>query len=101
MWHLGVPTWRMQMYLNDYWLVKRSMDLRLEGALCQAEVHRLLCEAGFAQYSWPSRLGRRLLGRLGHLLVILGERLARYGTPQPQLLGGECAVTPDCGSSLS
>ncbi len=59
-------------------LYKRIAEERMRDCLRQAEVRRLLREAGIDQRGWMARQSCRLLCQLGHLLVALGRRLERY-----------------------
>jgi len=51
---------------------------RLRDCLREAERRRLLRQAGMDERSWLSHRLCWSLSRLGHLLVVLGQRLERY-----------------------
>ena len=65
----------------DVYLNQQVEQQRRQAALQRAVVERLLREASVDQRGWFSRQSARLVSRFGHLLVVLGERLERYGSP--------------------
>ena len=77
----------MSHLLYDVFLNQQLEKQRRQAALQKAEVERLLRKAGQDQRGWFSHQSARLAGRVGHLLIALGERLERY-------------ESPSCGESL-
>jgi hypothetical protein len=61
----------------DLFFAKQLMEMRVEEALCEAEVARWLREAGVHRPGWLSRRYHWLLCQLGRLLVSLGQYLQR------------------------
>ncbi len=60
---------------------QRIAERRMQEAIREAEINRLLYEADLIQPSQLSRLWYKLIGHLGHLLVTAGERLECYSIP--------------------
>lgn len=58
-------------------LMKRIVDDRLKENLREAETRHLLRKAGVGQHNRTFEVYRTLSG-LGHLLVVLGQRLERF-----------------------
>jgi hypothetical protein len=63
-------------------LFKRQLDLDREEAMRRAEQWRWVQEARAGVRPWVYRFGCRLLCGLGQAMVVLGQRLQRYGQPQ-------------------
>ena len=59
---------------------QRIAERRRQETIREAEINRLLYEAGLIQPGPLSRLWSKLLGHLGHLLVAVGQRLECYST---------------------
>jgi hypothetical protein len=58
------------------------MDMRLAEARREAELGKMLREAGLLPRGWADRQFCRLAGRLGHLLVVVGGWLQHLGSTQ-------------------
>ena len=65
----------------DVFLNQQIEQQRRRAALQKAAAAQLLREADIDQRGWFSHQGARLVGRFGHLLIALGERLERYESP--------------------
>jgi hypothetical protein len=65
-----------------YDMAKAVVDMHTREAEARAELERMLEEAGVDRHGWLHWQGRRLLGGLGHRLVVWGRRLERYEVPQ-------------------
>ena len=65
---------------NDYVAMQLAKEYRND-RLREADMRRLLHATGLERPHWTSRQAYRLLYGLGHLLVMLGRRLERYGVP--------------------
>jgi len=76
------------MFFPDY---KAECVVReqIEDRLRAAEARRALHRAGLDQRGWISRQVYRLIGGLGGLLVVLGQRLERYEAPS-RIRSQEC-----------
>ena len=70
------------MYSLDLYVAESTMDLRVDEELSRAEARDLLSQIRSGHRGWLSQQGYRLLHRLGHQLVTLGEHLDRYGQKQ-------------------
>jgi hypothetical protein len=70
------------MYSADLYVAESTMEMRVEEELRRAQARDLLSQIRNGQRGWLSRQGYRLLHRLGHCLVALGEHLDRYGQKQ-------------------
>ena len=67
----------------DYRSAEEIMHLRAEEARHHAQLRELRRQVEGNQQGWPARQGCWLLYQLGHRLVVVGQRLERYGLPQP------------------
>jgi hypothetical protein len=79
-------------------VAQRVAEERLQDCLRKAETDRVLREAGIDRRGWASRMACRLLYRLGHVLVALGQRLEAYELPAA---GSSTSVHPRRPASLS
>jgi hypothetical protein len=70
----------------DYRMSKTRAAMHVEAARRQAEARRLALEAGAGEQGWLLRQGRRLLSRLGFVLIVLGRRLQHCGPVGPATL---------------
>jgi hypothetical protein len=68
------------MSFENLYLAKCLMDQRVNASLRETETRRTLREAGIDHRHGVVRQARRLLYRLGHMLVSLGQRLVHYDT---------------------
>ena len=68
-------------YYGEVYIAEQTMHRRVEERLRQAREEQ-------QQQEWLSRLGGRMLGQLGHLLVTVGQRLKQYNL-QPLPLQGQ------------
>lgn len=85
------------MFFSEYEIARRMAEERIRDHLREAEIHRLLRQAGLDQRAWLPRQACRLLSRLGHLLVALGQRLERYEVPS----GTSCRQLPRASEASS
>ena len=69
--------------MQNFFLVERDAEMRLQEARLQAQKHRLLRQALANRERWLSRQRCWLLCQLGGFLVGLGQRLQQNGQPQP------------------
>jgi hypothetical protein len=77
------------MSFDDFFLAERTMQMRVDEELSQADGQRLVRLARPRHRPWLFRQGRLVLCELGYLLVVLGARLEEYGLPPSQPLKGE------------
>lgn len=70
------------MDFSDLYTAERLMEMRVKEALEQAEVRRLLREAGVRQQGFLQRQSRWLVSWIGCLLMALGQWLLNYALPQ-------------------
>jgi hypothetical protein len=77
------------MYWADYRMAKAVVDLCIREAHVQAECRHWLRQAMPVRQGGLSQQACWLAHQSGCLLVRLGERLQRYGLPQPLPLEGE------------
>lgn len=78
------------MLYNDY-LLSDLAEQRMRDFTREAETQRLLRQAGIRRRTIPVRLASLALGRLGGLLVNVGERLQGNAAPRETWLSaGEC-----------
>jgi hypothetical protein len=73
----------------NYYLALRLAEMRVEDAIREAEVHRLMREAKTDPPGWLFQLAYWLLCQLGRLLVAMGCRLHKIGSPQTIPLTGK------------
>ena len=66
---------------------RAMMEIRVVEAQCRGKYPTVWRQAESKQPGWLSRQGCQLVSQLGHRLVALGERLERFGMPQPSLTG--------------
>jgi len=70
------------MHYINYSMAKAVADMYTREAEARAELERMLEEAGADRYGWLHWQGRRVLGSLGHRMVVWGKRLERYEVPR-------------------
>jgi hypothetical protein len=66
---------------TDFYLAERTMEMRVEEELRQAQARRVAHEAMPLRLLSLSQPVRRLVCDLSRFLVALGGRLVRYGLP--------------------
>jgi hypothetical protein len=74
------------MSYRDVYIAERTMHLRVEEGLQQAEARRLQRRARPPLRGWLSRQSRSLVCELGYRLVVIGAWLERDGLPQSHRL---------------
>jgi predicted RNA-binding protein associated with RNAse of E/G family len=74
------------MSYRDVYIAERTMHLRVEERLQQAEVRRMQQEQTSPIRGWLSRQNRMLVCELGYRMVVIGAWLERYGLPQSHRL---------------
>ena len=70
------------MYFTDPYTIERLAAVRMDTARCQARDHRLSRQATMKEQQSLPLHDYRWLHRMGHQLVVLGEWLEQYGSPQ-------------------
>lgn len=68
------------LFENDY-VLRRIAEERIRDRIREAEHARLIRRARVARRGFSYLLFRRPAARLGHLLVVFGQRLESYGVP--------------------
>ncbi|MBI5651904.1 MAG: hypothetical protein HZC40_15930 [Chloroflexi bacterium] len=66
-------------------IVKIELDAQVRRILYDAEINRLLCDAEIRVPNPIARWTRYGLGRLGHWLVLIGNRLESLGAQRAQI----------------
>ena len=79
------------MMYSDH-LLRDMAEQRMQDWMREAETERMLRQAGLRRDTISMRLARALLGRLGYLLVTVGERLQGHAAPlqETSLSAGKC-----------